>query len=51
MFPLCRIIGCRFHLSQSWYCKILNLQLITNLKRKLDNDVLTQLKIDTYIMM
>lgn len=32
MFPLCRIIGCRFHLSQSWYRKIQNLGLATDYK-------------------
>jgi len=30
MFPLCKIIGCRFHLSQSWYLKIQNLELATD---------------------
>ncbi|KAE9536445.1 hypothetical protein AGLY_007234 [Aphis glycines] len=30
IFPLCKIIGCRFHLSQSWYRKIHNLGLTTD---------------------
>ncbi|KAF0706208.1 MULE domain-containing protein [Aphis craccivora] len=30
MFPLSKIIGCRFHLSQSWYRKIQNLGLTTD---------------------
>jgi hypothetical protein len=30
MFPLCKIIGCKFHLSQSWYHKIQNLGLSTD---------------------
>jgi hypothetical protein len=32
MFPLCKIIRCRLHLSQSWYRKILNLGLLTDYK-------------------
>ena len=32
MFPLCKIIGYRFHLSQSWYRKIQNLGLLTDYK-------------------
>jgi hypothetical protein len=32
MFPLRKIIGCRFHLSQSWYRKIQNLGLSTDYK-------------------
>jgi hypothetical protein len=32
MFPLCKIIGCRFHLSQPWYCKIQNLGLSIDYK-------------------
>jgi hypothetical protein len=32
MFPLCKIIGCRFHLLQLWYRKIQNLGLSTDYK-------------------
>jgi hypothetical protein len=32
MFPLCKIIGCRFYLSQPWYRKIQNLGLSTDYK-------------------
>jgi hypothetical protein len=32
MFPLCKIIGCGFHLSQSWYRKIQYLGLSTDYK-------------------
>jgi hypothetical protein len=32
MFPLCKIIGCRFHLSKSWYRKIQNLEFLTDYK-------------------
>jgi hypothetical protein len=32
MFPLCKIIGCRFHLSKPWYRKIQNLGLSTDYK-------------------
>ncbi|KAE9525596.1 hypothetical protein AGLY_014123 [Aphis glycines] len=30
IFPLCKIIGCRLHISQSWYRKIHNLGLTTD---------------------
>jgi hypothetical protein len=49
MFPLCKIIGCRFHLSQSWYRKIQNLGLTTDYRSEIIYNNIIYIHIETEI--